>query len=168
MKNVIRKQEMVAIRDAVTGEMENAKVTVIVARDRPKYREPFTLMFQAVNVAIAKEIKPVTARVLLYLTAIAQYGNIIDRTTTELAEELDYEKRQIQRAIKELESLRILVRMPNPNDKRKTLLHLNPLQSWKGNYRERHKAISALADKNQLELNFVNPGEITSTHSAHN
>lgn len=152
---------MVAIHNAVTNELETAKVTMIVQRDVPKYQQPFTVLFQAVNIAAAKNTRPVTAKVLLYLCSIVSYGNVIDRSASEIAKDLGYSCRNIEIALKELISNKDILKTLNLADNRRFLIVINPLPSWKGTVKERNITIENFlaADKNQLEIPFA---ELTS------
>lgn len=152
----ISKSQMVAMHNAVTNELETAKVTMIVQRDIPRYNQSFTVLFQAVNIAVAKKIKPVTAKMLLFLCSVVDYNNTLDFSVTELAAELDYTNRNILLALKELEEFKIIIRIPNPKDKRRNLIMINPMQSWKGTVKERKAAIQSLTaiDENQLQIPF--------------
>ena len=146
---------MLAITNAVTGEMETAKVTVIVQRDTPKYKdEAFTIFFQAVNLAMIKKTKPITAKLLLYLFAEVDWKNKIDRLIDEICIDLDYKPRQVFTAIKELEEMNIIRKIPHGNDKRRYFIILNPLQSWKGKVKEREELMQEMRDANQLSLPF--------------
>jgi len=151
-KDIITKSEMYAITDAITGEMETAKVTIRVERDKPKYREPFTMLFQAVNYSLLKRITPITAKLLLMLNSVADYNNVIYKTLDELREDLDYSRRHIERGLKQLEELNIIRKVPHKTDKRSFVIVLNAFQSWKGRPEERKKHIKANPD--QLLLPF--------------
>ena len=152
----VSKSQMVSIHNAISNEFEAAKVTVTVKKDALKYREQFTVMFNAVNIATAKNIRPVTAKVLLYLCSIVDYGNVVDRSANEIGEDLGYSKRNIEIAIKELMEYRILLKKTNPQDRRRTLLIINPLQSWRGTVLDRNIAIDTYTaeDKDQLKIPF--------------
>ena len=144
---------MVAIRDGITGELETAKVTVIVQKDIPKYSDKFTILFQAVNLNLIKRMKPITTKLLFYFCAIVQYENKIDRTITEMMEDLNYSRPSISIALKELEEMNIVYREAYSDDKRRFIFRLNPLQSWKGKPAERIKAMQKL-NPTQLLLPF--------------
>jgi DNA-binding MarR family transcriptional regulator len=153
-KKIIEKSQMIAIHNAVTDEIEGAKVTIRVERDKIKHKEPYTVLFQAVNYATAKNVRPVTAKLLLYLCSVCDYENIIHMTTNDFAQELGYSQRNVQIALKELEEYKIITRTPHPQDKRSFIIILNPLQSWKGQASKRLSYIQSLRDKNQLEIPF--------------
>lgn len=150
-KQIIKKEEMVAIRNAITNEVENAKVTMIITKDLPKYKEPFTIFFQATNYALIREIKPITAKLLLYLISVVEYENQINKTIDELAEYLNYTRRNVEIGIKQLCDLNVIKKVKHPQDKRSFLMFINPYQSWKGKKKGRDKVVS----QNQLELPFM-------------
>jgi DNA-binding MarR family transcriptional regulator len=151
-KIFIKREQMVAISNNITGEMDNAKVTVVVSRDVPKFKgEPFTLLFQASTRAISRDIKPATAKLLIHLCAIVEYGNLIPQGKKEMADELGYSVRQVERALNELEDMKVIIKSKHPQDSRMSMYHINPYQSWKGATKERAKKIAEY-DKNQLQL----------------
>ena len=57
----------------------------------------------------AKNIKPVTAKVLIYLCAVVDYGNVVNKGSDQIAKELGYSIRNIQRALLELEEMKIII-----------------------------------------------------------
>jgi len=151
-KTLLKKEEMVVITDRITGVMQGAKVSVIVSKDSPKYKnEPFTLLFQASTRAISRNIKPVTAKMLIHLCAIVDYENFIPQGKREMATELNYSVRQVERALNELEEMKVVIKSKHPQDNRSSIYHLNPYQSWKGKPMERAKKI-ATYDTNQLDM----------------
>lgn len=155
MKNIIEKHQMIAIHNAVTDEIEGAKVTIRIEREKIKHKEPYTVLFQAVNYATAKNVRPVTAKLLLFLCSVCDYENVISMSSTDLAEELGYTSRNLQIAISELVEFKIITKTPHPEDKRTYRISLNPLQSWKGQASKRLSFIQELKDKNQLEIPFA-------------
>lgn len=153
-KKIITKEQMVAIKDSTGQILDTAKVTMIVQRDVPKFRgEPFTLLFQGINNAIARNIKPLTAKLLLYVCSIAEYNNFIDRTVEEICTDLSYTKKWVISSLKELEDANILIKHKHPTDKRRHVYTLHPGQSWKGEVAKRNKRISEL-DPRQLQIGF--------------
>jgi hypothetical protein len=133
-------------------ETANVKVNVYVQKDTPKLKgETFTMLFQKLGVVTARSIQPITAKLLLYLCAVVDYGNVINKGPEQIAEELNYSRRQIERGLKELVDLKIVVKVNNATDGRMVMIHLNPYQSWKGKVIDRKKYIAA-SDPNQLNL----------------
>lgn len=144
---------MFAIQDAITGEMDTAKVTMIVSRDRPKYKEPFTILFQASTFAIGRDITPSASKLLINLCGCVGYGNIITKGEDELAEHMKYSRRQIDRAFGDLVGYHVLIKSKHPQDKRINVYHLNAQQSWKGDIKERKKRLSEQPkNPNQLDI----------------
>jgi hypothetical protein len=150
-QEIIKKSEMVAIHNAITDQMETAKVTMIVQRDVAKYKEPFTILFQASTLAMGRHISPSASKLLINLCGCVGYGNIIEKGIDELAEHMLYSRRQIERALKELIYYNVLIASKHPADKRITQYHLNAHQSWKGNVKDRKTKIASY-NKNQLTL----------------
>ena len=154
-KEVISQTEMVATVNAVTQELETRKVTMIVEKDVPKYKnEPFTIVFQAVNSLLVKDMPLADCKVLLYLISKVQYGNIIDRTIKEIAEDLNYKDAQwVQKSLKRMEEQKIILKSAHPHDKRRFVYMLNPKHSWKGTVKDRQKTIG-FYNQNQLQMSF--------------
>lgn len=151
-KQIIKKSQMVAIQDTVTGEMDTAKVTVIVARDTPKYKnEPFTILFQASTWIIGSNATDFACKVLITICSCVDYGNKVSKTQQEIANHLGRSKRSIQRAYGELEKADILHKQKNPTDSRITDWFINANQSWKGSVPDRKKRL-AITDPNQLGM----------------
>jgi hypothetical protein len=154
-KEIITQTEMVATINAVTEELETRKVTMIVQKDVPKYKnEPFTIVFQAVNSLLVKDMPLADCKVLLYLISKVQYGNIIDRTIKEIAEDLGYkDSNWVQKSLKRMEEQKIILKSTHPHDKRRFVYMLNPKHSWKGTVKDRQKTIGFFNPK-QLEMPF--------------
>jgi|JI10StandDraft_1071094.scaffolds.fasta_scaffold375706_1 DNA-binding MarR family transcriptional regulator len=151
-KPLITRSQMGVITNAVTNEMESVKMTMIVSKDKAKYKnEPFTLLFQASTRAISRTIKPVTAKMLIHLCAIVEYNNFIPQGKKEMALELGYSLRQVERALIELEQMKVIIKSKHREDSRMVVYHINPYQSWKGDIADRKKRI-AEHNPNQLKL----------------
>ena len=151
-KEIIKKSQMVTIQDTITGEMENAKVTMIVAKDKPRYKnEPFTILFQASTWVIGRNTSPSACKVLITICACVDYGNKIGKTQEEIAKHIGYSKRQVERAYKELELSNVIQKEKNPVDSRMNDWYVNAYQSWKGDIKDRKKRL-ATKDPNQLGM----------------
>ena len=148
----ITKSEMVAITNAVTGEIETAKVTIHIQKDKPKYKDKFTIFFQTAGLTLVREIKPITTHLLFYMNSVCQYGNIVDRTVLEMAEDIGYKKNQVLKGLKQLYELNIIIKIQHKDDARRNIIMINPAQSWKGKPIERAKALSKLTNSQQLSL----------------
>jgi predicted transcriptional regulator len=150
-KDFIKKEQMVAITDSITGEMDTAKITMIVQRDKPKYKEPFTILFQATTRAMSREISPAASKLLIHISSIVSYGNVVPSTRNEMAEEIGYSARQIDRALAELIKMQVIYVELHPEDRRSKVYYVNALQSWKGEIKDRKKKI-ATYNSNQLDM----------------
>jgi predicted transcriptional regulator len=152
-KQILTKKEVMLVSDGVTSAVANLKATIHIQKDVPKIKgEPFTLLFQKLGIVTAKNIKPVTAKVLLYLCACVEYGNLVPRGSDQISNELGYSIRNIQRALSELEDLKIIIRNKNnETDGRFNMIYLNPYHSWKGKAAERKQKIAEYNPK-QLEM----------------
>lgn len=151
-KEIIQKSEMMAISNAITGELETAKVTVFVERNKPRYKDSFTIFFQAVNMALVRDIKPITAKMLLYFCASVEYNNTISKNVEDIAKELGYTRQAVSMALKELSDKNIIIIEKHGTDKRCNIYRLNPYQSWKGKPVERIKVLKD--NRLQLQLPF--------------
>ena len=151
-KNIITQTEMMAIQNAVTGEMETAKVEIRVSRDVPKYsKEKFTLLFQTNNWIVGRDSSPSACKVLVVLNACVDYGNKIGKTQQEIADHIGYSLRQVERAYAELAKGKVIYKQKNPVDSRMNDWYVNPYQSWKGNVKDRKQRLKE-RDPNQLGM----------------
>lgn len=153
-RDIIQKSEMMAINNAITGELETAKVTVFVERNKPRYRDNFTIFFQAVNMALVRDIKPITAKMLLYFCSCVEYNNSISKNIEDIGKELCYSRQRVSIALKELSDKNIISIEKHPTDKRCNIYRLNPYQSWKGKPTDRMSEIKGKYQ--QLQLPFYN------------
>ena len=69
-------------------------------------------------------------RVFTYLNARLDFENIIQVQQTEIAEKLNMQKQNVNRAIKKLEALGVILRGPKVG--RSSSWRLNPNAGWKG------------------------------------
>jgi len=153
-EEIISQSEMIATVNAVTQELETRKVTIHVQKDVPKYKMPFTIVFQVANSILVKDMPLADCKVLLYLISVVQYGNIIDRTIKEIADDLGYkDSNWIQKSLKRLEVQKVVLKSKHPTDKRRFVYMLNPNQSWKGTVKDRQKTMGYF-NANQLSFDF--------------
>lgn len=159
-KEIMTKSEMISFQNMVTNEMETAKVSIRVEKDIPRYKnEPFTILFQVANSLLIGDMPLIDCKVLLYMMSISQYGNIIDRTIKEMAEEMKVkDSNYVQKALKRLTEANIVIAHKHPQDNRRFVYMINPKQSWKGNVKDRAKTISFF-NPNQLKMPFEEVNE---------
>lgn len=150
----VNREKLESIRDHAMNEIEGSEVSVFVKKKRPKV-ETYTMFFQVVNGLLVKALTPASCKVLLYMISYAQYGNYISKQTEWIAEDLDLSIATVKRAIKQLVDLNIILKVPNPEDRRQNDYYLNPTQSWKGQVKERDKAMKYLQQNVGKQLNLL-------------
>jgi predicted transcriptional regulator len=154
-KEIMNKSEMVALHNSITNEMEFAKVSVRVEKDMPKYKnEPFVILFQVANSLLIGDMQLIDCKVVLYMMSKSQYGNVIDRTIKEMAEEMKVkDSNYVQKSLKRLVEMKIVLARKHPSDNRRFIYMLNPKQSWKGTVKDRQKTMGFFNPK-QLQMPF--------------
>ena len=83
-----------------------------------------------VILAIDKDIKGETHRVLWFIGGILDFENWVQLSVTEIAQELELKRPNVSRAIKLLEQKEIIIRGPKVG--RSHAFMLNPEFGWKG------------------------------------
>jgi predicted transcriptional regulator len=153
MKKSINKGNSEEIVKSVKNALgDDTLVTIYNGRKFPKDIPPFVMLFQAVNVTLSKELSPSSCKVLLYLISLMQYSNHIGCDQQTVAEELNLSLRSVNGAVGELKTRKIIIEYKDPQDKRRNVYLINPLQSWKGSFKERIKVMKE--NKEQLQLDF--------------
>jgi DNA-binding MarR family transcriptional regulator len=71
----------------------------------------------------------------------------------EICEDLGYKRAQVSIAVRDLVEMKIILKVPNGDDKRRSKFMLNPHQSWKGKAIDRAKKIAEY-NPQQLALTF--------------
>lgn len=150
----VNREKLESIRDHAMSEIEGAEVSVFVKQKRPPV-ETYTMFFQAVNGLLVKGLTPASCKILLYMISNAQYGNYITKQVEWMSEDLDLSIATVKRAVKQLVDNNILLKIPNPQDKRQNDYYLNPTQSWKGKVKERDKAMKYLQQNVGKQLNLL-------------
>ena len=82
------------------------------------------------ELATRKDVGGEVLRVFLYLNARLEFENLIQVPQIEIAQELRMHKQAVNRAIKRLENLGIIIRGPKVG--RSSSWRLNPQAGWKG------------------------------------
>lgn len=115
------------------GELHQGMIPVFIGR---KISSPYGSSWMQINQDFLKELasrKDVTGevlRVFLYLNSRLEFENLIQVPQVEIAEDLDLNKQNVNRAIKQLEDLGIIIRGPKVG--RSSSWRLNPQAGWKG------------------------------------
>lgn len=145
-------QKHLSMVDLDTGELVGGGVPVWFG---VKYKSPYEEGWVAMNQHFLREFaarKDVTGevfRVFLYLDARLNFRNLIQIHQTEIAKELGMRKQHVNRAIKKLESLGIILR--DPQAQHTSAWKLNPNAGWKGKVKELRPAIEQHAQTTKAE-----------------
>lgn len=123
---------------------EVTKVNISTGRNYIKNEDDFIMLFQKITEQAIKNLKPATAKIMLYMLCKLNWSNQIGIDQLTMAEECLISLPSVQRAIKELLDLHIIISIPDPQDKRRHIYLINPHQAWKGQEHRRKKAIKTL------------------------
>lgn len=123
---------------------ESIKVNIFKGRNYLKNEDDFIMLFQKVTEQAIRNLKPATAKIMLYMLCKLNWSNHIGVDQSTMAEECLISIPSVQRAIKELLDLHIIISIPDPQDKRRSIYLINPHSAWKGQEHKRKKAIKTL------------------------
>ena len=153
-KNVKNEYEFVKRLQQESGE--EIQVNVFVKAKSTKTSN-FVMFYQQVNYELIMLLKPNTCKLLLYFMAKCKYDNLIETHQLTMMEDLGYTSLDtIQKGIKELKKLNIILSVKDAQDRRRKVYFLNPYQSWKGEAanRKNYVAQQNKIDPQQLQLPF--------------
>ena len=153
-KNV--KNEYEFVKRLQQESNEEIQVNVFVKAKSTKTSN-FVMFYQQVNFELIKFLKPNTCKLLLYFMAKCKYDNLIETHQLTMMEDLGYTSLDtIQKGIKELKKLNIILSVKDAQDRRRKVYFLNPYQSWKGEAanRKNYVAQQNKIDPQQLQLPF--------------
>ena len=129
-KNV--KNEYEFVKRLQQESNEEIQVNVFVKAKSTKTSN-FVMFYQQVNYELIMLLKPNTCKLLLYFMAKCKYDNLIETHQLTMMEDLGYTSLDtIQKGIKELKKLNIILSVKDAQDRRRKVYFLNPYQSWKG------------------------------------
>ena len=153
-KNV--KNEYEFVKRLQQESNEEIQVNVFVKAKSTKTSN-FVMFYQQVNYELIMLLKPNTCKLLLYFMAKCKYDNLIETHQLTMMEDLGYTSLDtIQKGIKELKKLNIILSVKDAQDRRRKVYFLNPYQSWKGEAanRKNYVAQQNKIDPQQLQLPF--------------
>ena len=153
-KNVKNEYEFVKRLQQESGE--EIQVNVFVKAKSTKTSN-FVMFYQQVNYELIMLLKPNTCKLLLYFMAKCKYDNLIETHQLTMMEDLGYTSLDtIQKGIKEIKKLNIILSVKDAQDRRRKVYFLNPYQSWKGEAanRKNYVAQQNKIDPQQLQLPF--------------
>jgi Winged helix-turn-helix DNA-binding len=135
-------QRRVGMVDLDTGELLQSGVPIWVGvKVKSPYEEGWVAMNQHFleEFAARQDIGRQTYRVFLYLDARLNFRNLIHVSQADIATALKLPKQNVNRAIRKLEELGILIRGPKIG--KSCSWRLNPNAGWKGKVKELRPAI---------------------------
>lgn len=153
-KNVKNEYEFVKRLQQESGE--EIQVNVFVKAKSTKTSN-FVMFYQQVNFELIKFLKPNTCKLLLYFMAKCKYDNLIETHQLTIMEDVGYTSLDsVQKGLKELKQLNIILSVKDAQDRRRNVYFLNPFQSWKGEAanRKNYVAQQNKIDPQQLQLPF--------------
>ena len=153
-KNVKNEYEFVKRLQQESGEEIHVNVFV---KAKSTKTSNFVMFYQQVNYELIMLLKPNTCKLLLYFMAKCKYDNLIETHQLTMMEDLGYTSLDtIQKGIKELKKLNIILSVKDAQDRRRKVYFLNPYQSWKGEAanRKNYVAQQNKIDPQQLQLPF--------------
>ena len=132
-------------------------ISVYSGMKYPKNMPDFIMLFQMAVRLIIKSLTPSACKIFLYLLVTAMYDNVVGVTIKKLISELEFNKRTVIKALKELKDKNIVVSIKDLNDNRISIYIINPHTAWKGTIRTRNKFIKKQDEKHlQLQFPFTN------------
>lgn len=154
MKRAYTKDELIRTADSVKESLdmhENTQVSILIRKKLPKMPD-FVMLFQEVLYKLmTNDISLSTCKVLLFIMANMEYQNYIGIDLKSISEKIGMPLRSVERAMKELKELNVVLSIKDKFDKRRNVYVINPLTAWKGKAHNRAKAIKAI-NKNQLDM----------------
>jgi len=144
-----------------TLELDNTKQQLIVQIRTNKIPPvpDFVMIWQEAikRVVVGEGLTLITYRVMFFLIGSMEFQNFIGINIKTMAEDLKVSVPSVDRAMKQLKELNIVISIKDTMDKRRNAYMLNPLAGWKGkarNYISTLKKMKNLKTPGQLTLDL--------------
>lgn len=124
--------------DKDTGEEIDGYIALIQPKRKSSFSRHFTMNQDALEI-LAKELEGSEFKVLMILLGSLDYENYIQVQQVNIAQKLDMQKTHVNRAIKDL--LKLGVILDGPKIGRSCSYRLNPQFGWKGTVSNHKKAL---------------------------
>lgn len=121
-----------------TGEVVGGFVAVIRPKQKSSFQRHFTMNQDALMI-LAQTLKGEELRVLMVLLSDLDYENYIQVQQTDIAQKLDMQKQNVNRAIKRLIEIEVINEGPKVG--RSKTYNLNASFGWKGTVTNHRKAL---------------------------
>lgn len=159
MKKQLTKKQTENIAENIQRELnEDMQVSVIMKSKIPAIPDYIQLFQEAIKRIVAGEGMTLTTyRVFCFLLGSMEYQNFIGIDIKTLAEDLNVSVPSVDRAMKQLKELNIIISIKDTLDRRRNAYMLNPKAAWKGkakNYIAAVKKMKNLKSPGQTSLLF--------------
>ncbi len=147
--------------DMDTGEILDYSLVAMQRKIPNGFAEGWVAMAQgAMEMLAASDLRGDDFRVLLLLMARLDFENLISLEQTAVAAKLGMDKSNVNRSIKRLVSIGVL--LEGPKIGRSRTYRLNPNYGWKGSSKNHHKALRAQERAAQAGLSVHQGGKAQS------
>lgn len=159
----MRKKELYELQNAVaqqvyndTGKVPDVKITILPNGRRKKIPD-FLYIFQNVEFLLVQILAPASCKVLMYLRAVSEYHNKVDKDISEIATWTNLSEISVKRSLKELKQNNIITQIKSNSDNRRNIYFINPQSSWKGVIEKAQQLypnfnLTGMTNSNQLAL----------------
>ena len=130
------------------------QVNVFITQPKAKFGNDFAFLFIGAQNEVIRSLSPSASKMFLWFCCEMKYGNFVEIRQKELSILLNLSLRTTKSCLKELNDCEVIIPYKNENDTRQNFYQINPFHSWRGNAKERVKAINYLKGKQQLKLDF--------------
>ena len=133
--------------DKETGEELGDQVAIVRPRSKSSFERHFT-MNQDTLITLAKELNGEQLKVLLALLTNLDYENFIQVAQVSVAENLGMQKTHVNRAIKKLVELEVIIE--GPKISRSKSYRLNPNFGWKGTAKNHQRELKKRMESSNM------------------
>jgi len=132
----------------------NMEVTTIMKLRKARLPE-FIMVFQYFGEYAVKNFTPATCKVLWMFISISEMKNYVTLDINTIQEKTMMCRKSIYNAINQLKEHKVVIVVPNTQDKRRNDYFINPQAMWRGSSTNREKQL-ATYKKNNVQLEFPN------------
>jgi predicted transcriptional regulator len=140
---------------------DDTQISVHVHRQKIGKVPDFVMMFQEVLkiIVMSKDMSASTYRVFVYICSMMSFENYMGVSVETICEDLELSLSSVQRALKQMKKMGVIITLPDQMDKRKNNYILNPLAVWKGKVKSRTEVMRKLTklDKDLMQLSLFSP-----------
>lgn len=128
----------------------------IFRKTKTTEKDAFIKVFQNGLEFFIEYLTPAGCKMFMYFMVAAHYGNFVEVDQKKIQEKLKIGRTAVNKALKELQDLKVITILPDLNDKRRNTYMINHYVVWKGNPGDRIKSINkkGFTPLKQLELDL--------------